>query len=156
EQDKIRRDKYKKFNEPIKENSHQSLTKRTTSAFTPITPKDLTEQTRQRLVHLLGPSSDYLTNKSLESPSSLEHSLSSSISSSNDSVVEVQQIKSNDPITVRSRSEPPIQNGGTNNNVHRQENLLRWAGNLTRDCDIVENRFKYLRSSTYKENLFSN
>ncbi|CAF1156782.1 unnamed protein product [Rotaria sp. Silwood1] len=148
EQDKIRRDKYKKFNEPIKENSHQSLTKRTTSAFTPITPKDLTEQTRQRLVHLLGPSSDYLTNKSLESPSSLEHSSSSSISSSNDSVVEVQQIKSNDPITVRSRSEPPIQNGGTNNNVHRQENLLRWAGNLTRDCDIVENRFKYLRSNS--------
>ncbi|CAF3940270.1 unnamed protein product, partial [Rotaria sp. Silwood1] len=36
EQDKIRRDKYKKFNEPIKENSHQSLTKRTTSAFTPV------------------------------------------------------------------------------------------------------------------------
>jgi hypothetical protein len=30
-------------------------------------------------------------------------------------------------------------------NVHRHENLLRWAVNLTRDCDIVENRFKYLR-----------
>ena len=30
-------------------------------------------------------------------------------------------------------------------NVQRHENLLRWAVNLTRDCDLVENRFKYFR-----------
>ena len=31
------------------------------------------------------------------------------------------------------------------NNLQRHENLLRWAINLTRDCDVVENRFKYFR-----------
>ncbi|CAF0959170.1 unnamed protein product [Rotaria sordida] len=154
EQDKIRKDKFKKLNEPIKETSHQylqsSLTKRT-SPFTPITPKDLTGQTRQRLLHLLGSSTDYHTNNSFEPPSSLDRcsSSSSSISSSssNDSVIEVQSTKPNDPLIVRSRSEPPIQNGAINNNVQRHENLLRWAVNLTRDCDLVENRFKYLRSN---------
>ena len=35
--------------------------------------------------------------------------------------------------------------GAINNNVQRHENLLRWAVNLTKDCDIVENRFKYFR-----------
>ncbi|CAF4255782.1 unnamed protein product, partial [Rotaria magnacalcarata] len=33
------------------------------------------------------------------------------------------------------------------NNVQRHETLLRWAVNLTRDCDLVENRFKHLRPS---------
>ncbi|CAF3360710.1 unnamed protein product, partial [Rotaria sp. Silwood2] len=157
EQDKIRKDKFKKLNEPIKDNSHQylqsSLTKRT-SPFTPVTPKDLTEQTRQRLLHLLGPSTDYHTNNSFEPSSLLERCSSSSssspssssISSSNESVIEAQPAKLNDPLTVRSRSEPPIQNGATNKNGQRHENLLRWAVNLTRDCDVVENRFKYLRS----------
>ncbi|CAF1006900.1 unnamed protein product [Adineta steineri] len=46
---------------------------------------------------------------------------------------------------MRSRSEPPAQNGTTSKNAQRHENLLRWAVDLTRDCDVVENRFKYLR-----------
>ena len=37
--------------------------------------------------------------------------------------------------------------GTISTNVQRHENLLRWAVNLTRDCDIVENRFKHFRSS---------
>lgn len=34
---------------------------------------------------------------------------------------------------------------GLINNLQRHENLLRWAIDLTRDCDVVENRFKYFR-----------
>ncbi|CAF1016745.1 unnamed protein product [Adineta steineri] len=147
EQERIRRDKFKKFNEQIKETSHQhlpsSVTKRT-STFTPTTPKELTEQTRQRLLRVLGPATDYHINSPLEQPSFLERSSSSS-SSSNESVIEVQPVRSNDHSNMRSRSEPPAQNGTTSKNAQRHENLLRWAVDLTRDCDVVENRFKYLR-----------
>ena len=34
-------------------------------------------------------------------------------------------------------------------NVQRHENLLRWAVNLTRDCDVVENRLKYFRPGKF-------
>lgn len=37
--------------------------------------------------------------------------------------------------------------GGLTTNRH--ENLLRWAVDLTRDCDIVENRFKYFRPGEF-------
>ena len=38
--------------------------------------------------------------------------------------------------------------GSIYHNGARHENLLRWAANLTKDCDVVENRFKYLRPGT--------
>jgi len=45
--------------------------------------------------------------------------------------------------------------GAISNNVQRHENILRWAVNLTRDCDIVETRFRYLRPGINQINLFS-
>jgi hypothetical protein len=45
--------------------------------------------------------------------------------------------------------------GALSNNVQRHEDLLRWAVDLTRDCDMVENRFKYLRPGENQNNLFS-
>ncbi len=67
----------------------------------------------------------------------------------------------NDQTIIRSRSEPPIQNGNKQKNIYsfvfsrfqgvingvegRNENLLRWAFNLTRDCDLIETKLKYLR-----------
>ncbi|CAF3754296.1 unnamed protein product [Rotaria socialis] len=159
EQDKSRKDRFKKLNEQAKETSQSylpsSITKRS-SAFTPTTPRDLTEQTRQRLLRLLGPSADYHAASTFETPSLLERcsssssnasTSSSSLSSSNDSVIDAQSTKLHDPLIVRSRSEPPLENGADNNNVQRHETLLRWAVNLTRDCDLVENRFKHLRSN---------
>lgn len=119
--DRTRRERLKKL--------HESTVKRST-----ITPKDLTEQTKQRLARLLGPSNNYSLDQS-------DSSLSSS-SSSNDSIGDIQRSKSHEQFLIRSRSEP---SDAVLNNLQRHENLLRWAINLTRDCDVVENRFKYFR-----------
>jgi hypothetical protein len=132
-------------------------------------PKDLTEQTREKLLDLLGPKiineppTEHHRNTPFEHPSFRERSLSSasSSSSSSDSVVEIQPPKVYEEPTIRSRSEPPIQNGNKQNLIQnfvfscfqgmtkdvvpRHHNLLRWAANLTRDCDVIEDKIKYLR-----------
>lgn len=133
-----------------------------------MTTKDFTEQTRERLLRLLGSSTDNYVGSVFEQSSLRERSLSSSsdsstLSSSSNSVVEVPADR-NGPLSSRSRSEPPVSNGTRSRsnvsprmtlisllsgqlhpNGQRQDNLLRWATNLTRDCDVVEKRFKYFR-----------
>ncbi len=99
-QEKERKDKLKKLNEQIKKVAQQtlpsSLLKTPTSTHIP--PKDQTEQTRERVLHLLGPRSisepptEYHRNTPFEQPSLLERSSSSS-SSSSDLVVEIQPPK---------------------------------------------------------------
>ena len=77
-----------------------------------VTPKEFTEQTRHRLLRLLGSSTDQpaVLERSLSSSSSSSSSFSSSSSSSTNSIIEVQGEK-NSFSNGRSRSEPPISNG---------------------------------------------
>jgi hypothetical protein len=133
-QEKERKNKLKKLNEQIKKVAQQplppSLVKKTPSIQ--ISSKDQTEQTRERLLHLLGPKitneppTEYHRNTPFEQPSLLERSSSSS-SSSSDSIVEIQPPKLYnfykrfffvysflyriDQTITHSQSEPPIQNG---------------------------------------------
>ncbi|CAF1165406.1 unnamed protein product [Rotaria sordida] len=142
-QENERKDNLKKLYKETKKVSQQplpsSLIKK--SATTTLT-NDLTEQKRERLLNLLGPRepTEYHNNIPFEQPSLHERSSSSS-SSSSDSVIEIQPSKLND----KSYSEPPIQNGIMNDVKQRHHNILRWANNLTRDCDAIENKFKYFR-----------
>jgi len=131
-QEKERKNKLKKLNEQIKKVAQQplppSLIKKPPSIQIP--PKDQTEHTRERLLHLLGPKiineppTEYHRNTPFEQPSLLERSSSSS-SSSSDSIVEIQPPKLYnfykiflyiflyriDQTIARFQSEPPIQNG---------------------------------------------
>jgi hypothetical protein len=97
-QEKERKNKLKKLNEQIKKVAQQplppSLIKKSTS--TQISSKDQTEQTRERLLHLLGPrinnepSTEDHRHTPFEQPPLLERSSSSS---SSDSIVEIQPPK---------------------------------------------------------------
>ncbi|CAF4684754.1 unnamed protein product, partial [Rotaria sp. Silwood2] len=149
--EKERKDNLKKLYEETKKVSQQplppSLIKK--SATTTLT-NDITEQRRERLISLLGPRpfppTEYHNNTPFERSSLHERSSSSSSSSSSsESVIEIQPRKLNDKLIIRSHSEPPIENGFTNDVKQRHQNILRWANNLTRDCDAIENKLKYFR-----------
>ncbi|CAF0725174.1 unnamed protein product [Adineta steineri] len=150
-QEKERQERLKKLNEQIKKVAQQplpaSLIKKSSAS---LPQKDLTDQSRERLLQILGPKpNDELPIEShketpIEEALILERSPSPSSSSSSDSIVEIQPPKSHNQSVVRSRSEPPIQNID-NAFEQRNQNLLRWAHNLTRDCDVIENKFKYIR-----------
>ncbi|CAF1433270.1 unnamed protein product, partial [Adineta steineri] len=150
-QEKERQERLKKLNEQIKKVAQQplpaSLIKKSSTS---LPQKDLTDQSRERLLQILGPKpNDELPIEShkeipIEEALILERSPSPSSSSSSDSIVEIQPPKSHNQSVVRSRSEPPIQNID-NAFEQRNQNLLRWAHNLTRDCDVIENKFKYIR-----------
>ncbi|CAF4002706.1 unnamed protein product, partial [Adineta steineri] len=150
-QEKERQERLKKLNEQIKKVAQQplpaSLIKKSSAS---IPQKDLTDQSRERLLQILGPKpNDELPIEShketpIEEALILERSPSPSSSSSSDSIVEIQPPKLHNQSVVRSRSEPPIQNID-NAFEQRNQNLLRWAHNLTRDCDVIENKFKYIR-----------
>jgi hypothetical protein len=105
-QEKERKDKLKKLNEQIKKVAQQplpaSLIKK--SASTQLTSKDHSEQTRERLLHLLGPRIaieppiEQHRSMPFEQPPSIERSRSpssssSSSSSSSESIVEIQPPK---------------------------------------------------------------
>ncbi|UJR14698.1 hypothetical protein I4U23_001691 [Adineta vaga] len=155
-QEKERKERLQKLNEQIKKVAQQPLPPALIKKPSALQSKDPTEQTRERLLHLLGPkpnnelpieshqdvppSQETAIRERSPSPS-LSSSSSSSSSSSTDSVVEIQPPKLNDQTVLRSRSEPPNQNGIE----QRNQNLLRWAYNLTQDCNDIENKFKYLR-----------
>lgn len=179
-QERERKDKLKKLNEQIKKVAQQplppALVKKLKS--TELTGKDQPEQTRDRLLQLLGPRiiseppAIYHPNTPFEQAPSRERSLSSSSSSSSDSIVEIQPPKL-DKLTCRflfstflfrieqniihPRLEQFNQTGKyLPNNLsssifffssteQRQQNLLRWALNLTQDCNHIEDKLKYLR-----------
>ncbi len=139
-QEKERKNKLKKLNEQIKKVAQQplppSLIKKSTS--TQIPSKDQTEQTRERLLHLLGPRitselpTEYHRNSHFEQPSVHERSSSSLSSSSSESIVEIQPPKLYnshkrlfsrfflfriDRTITREHSEPPIQTGKNSKNI---------------------------------------
>lgn len=145
-QERERKDKLKKLNEQIKKVAQQPLPPALAQklASAQVSTKDQPEQTRERLLHLLGPRianeppAIYHPNTPFEQEPSRERSPSAS-SSSSESVVEIQPPKI-EPIMVRSRSEQ-----SNNGAEQRQQNLLRWALNLTRDCNQIEDKLNYLR-----------
>ncbi|CAF0746161.1 unnamed protein product [Adineta ricciae] len=157
-QEKERKERLIKLNEQIKKVAQQplpaSLTKKS-STSNASQSKDPTELTRERLLHLLGPKPviELPVESRQNAPSqetairerSTSASSSSSKSSSTDSVVEIQPPKTNDQTVLRAHSEPPIQDGNSDGISHRNQNLLRWAYNLTRDCNDIETKFKFFR-----------
>jgi hypothetical protein len=101
-QEKERKDKLKKLNEQIKKVAQQplpaSLIKKSASSHLP--PQDHSEQTRERILHLLGPKiiieppTEQHRNTPFEKPLTIERSRSpSSSSSSSESIVEIQPPK---------------------------------------------------------------
>jgi hypothetical protein len=101
-QEKERKDKLKKLNEQIKKVAQQPLPASLIqkSASTQLQHQDHSEQTRERLLHLLGPRiineppTEEHRNTPFEHPPLLERSRSpSTSSSSSDSIVEIQPPK---------------------------------------------------------------
>lgn len=180
-QERERKDKLKKLNEQIKKVAQQPLPAELTKklASTTLQNRDQVEQTRERLLQLLGPReiseppAIYHPNTPFEQAPSRERSPSPSSSSSSESIVEIQPPKFDkfeyrffprlsifriEPTLVRPLSEQSIPTGKLlSDNLatqtvssflgaeQRQQNLLRWALNLTRDCNHIEDKLKYLR-----------